>query len=357
MDCVNHPGVSATAYCQNCGKAMCAACVRQGPGGQIMCEPCWTAWQGAQAPFVPAPPPGVPNPVLAGILGIIPGVGAMYNGQFVKGFIHVIVFAILVSISGHHGIFGLFIAAWVVYQVFDAYHTAKSRRDGEPVPDPLGLNELAGWFQTAAQAEYRRAHGIPPAHGMPPVQQATGTAGPQGAAGSGTAAGSTTNVPPYQQQPPYQGATPYQGAQYSNPYQSGYQPPPFTGVPPVAGFTPPAAGFTSGYSPGYGPGAPPVPPVPPVPPMHWRRREPIAAIILIGLGVLFLLGQFDWFTGRVFEYTWPLLLIALGVWLVMRRMQDTPPAGGMPPVPQAPINAAQAQTEHEDDRNGQGGSL
>ena len=58
MDCVNHTGVNATAYCQNCGKALCAECVRNAVGGQVLCEPCLQAWQGYQAPFVAAPPPG-----------------------------------------------------------------------------------------------------------------------------------------------------------------------------------------------------------------------------------------------------------------------------------------------------------
>ena len=52
MDCVNHIGVSATAYCQSCGKALCAGCVRNAAGGQILCEHCWTAWQSYQQPFV-----------------------------------------------------------------------------------------------------------------------------------------------------------------------------------------------------------------------------------------------------------------------------------------------------------------
>ncbi len=46
-------------------------------------------------------------------------------------------------------------------------------------------------------------------------------------------------------------------------------------------------------------------------------------MVLIGLGLLFLLGQLDDIGGRVFEFTWPLLLIGLGVWLVVRRMGDT----------------------------------
>ena len=52
MDCVNHSGISATAYCQNCGKALCAGCVRNAAGGQLLCEPCLTAWQSYQQPFV-----------------------------------------------------------------------------------------------------------------------------------------------------------------------------------------------------------------------------------------------------------------------------------------------------------------
>jgi hypothetical protein len=46
-------------------------------------------------------------------------------------------------------------------------------------------------------------------------------------------------------------------------------------------------------------------------------------VILIALGVLFLLGRLDWFSWHVFGYTWPVLLIGLGVWLIVRRMQDT----------------------------------
>jgi hypothetical protein len=63
--------------------------------------------------------------------------------------------------------------------------------------------------------------------------------------------------------------------------------------------------------------------VPPVPPVYWKRKEPIGAIVLIGLGVLFLLGQLDWFSSRVFEYIWPLGLIALGAWLIVRRISDS----------------------------------
>jgi hypothetical protein len=287
MDCVNHGGVTAVAFCQNCGKAICANCVRHGAGGQILCEPCWVAWQNVPNPFV-TPPIGAPNPSAAAVLGLIPGVGAMYNGQFFKGLIHVVIFAVLISITTHYGIFGIFIGAWVLYQSFEAFHTAKARRDGQPLPDPLGLNEVGNWLNLGSKPNYPGQPGATPFQpGAGPFQQGAPNPGP--ASGSG-ATGTY--------QPPYAG-------QYQTPYQP-YQAPPYT---PAAGFTPQATD-------------PSVPPVPP-PPAYWRRKEPIGAIVLIGLGLLFLLGQLDDIGGRVFEYTWPLLLIGLGVWLVVRRMGDT----------------------------------
>jgi len=290
MDCVNHSGVTATAFCQNCGKPLCGNCVRNGAGGQILCEPCWTAWQNIPNPFVAAPT-GEPNPAAAAVLGLIPGVGAMYNGQFFKGLIHVVIFAVLISITTHYGIFGIFIGAWVLYQSFEAFHTAKARRDGQPLPDPLGLNEVGNWLNLGQKPNYPPGPGV--SGGVP------GSPNPAGV-NPGPAVGS---------QAPYQ--TPYPG-QYQPPYQSPYQAPPYA----------PAAGFTAQAT---DPAAPPIPPPPP--PALWRRKEPIGAFVLIGLGILFLLGQLDDIGGKVFEFTWPLLLIGLGVWLVVRRMGDTQGGG------------------------------
>ena len=51
---------------------------------------------------------GAPRPGVAAILGFIPGVGAMYNGEFAKGFIHVLIFATLIWMTDHiSGIFGI----------------------------------------------------------------------------------------------------------------------------------------------------------------------------------------------------------------------------------------------------------
>jgi len=220
----------------------------------------------------------------------------MYNGQFFKGLIHVVIFAVLVSITEYHGIFGIFIGAWVLYQSFEAYHTARALRDGQPLPDPLGLNEVGNWLNLGTRTQHP---GVPPA-GQPPASPGGFTPPAQGA-----------------YQPPYTAQT-YQPP-YQSPYQTGYQAPytpPASGFTPVAGVTDPAAsdptipgGVASGPDAAH--------------PIFWQRKEPIGAIILIALGLLFLLGQLDLFHGRLIEFAWPLLLIGVGVWLVVRRIGES----------------------------------
>jgi TM2 domain-containing membrane protein YozV len=287
MDCVNHSGASASAYCQNCGKPLCPVCVRQAPGGQVFCDPCNTAWQSAQHPFYAAQQ-GTPSPQLAAVLGVIPGVGAMYNGQFLKGLVHVLIFAVLVSASHvFHGL-GVLVFGWICYQVFEAYHTAKARRDGEPLPDPLGLNEVGNWFGMPQK---------PPSWTPPGSTTGTATNFVDPATTAQTVPGQARPESAFKPAPDQQTAwqTPYQG--------------------PLPGSGAPGAGSAGGA-----PGFPPVPPIPPIPP-YWHRREPIGAVILIVLGVLFLLDRFDWFSGRVFEFSWPIALIGLGVWLIVRRLR------------------------------------
>ena len=150
-------GSRPVAFCQTCGRSLTRETAR--PVGQaIFCEPCLEA-RLAGGPAQPPPPPGaygqvpyaqafdpaapsLPNPGLATILGFIPGVGAMYNEQYAKGIVHLIVFVLLIIITGSYGIFGIFIAGWEFYMAIDANHTARARRDGLPVPNPFGLNDI-----------------------------------------------------------------------------------------------------------------------------------------------------------------------------------------------------------------------
>jgi TM2 domain-containing membrane protein YozV len=227
MNCAIHNEVPAVAYCRTCGKAVCEQC-KHDVRGVVYCEDCLASRvEGTLPPGVAAAvPPGAvsaagvptggPNPVAATLLGFIPGVGAIYNGQVVKGLIHVLIFAGLIwaqDRSGGGPFFGLLIAFFYFYMVWDAYATAKAIQERRPLPDPFGLGA-----------------NLPAAEGSAP-------------------------------------ASPGPGSELTR----------------------------------HGP------------------HVPTGAIVLIGLGVLFLLdniGVLHWhWMGRL----WPIILIVIGVWLFARR--------------------------------------
>ena len=148
MNCAIHTQTPAVAFCRTCGKALCEECKRDVMGA-IYCEPCIAArLQGTGAAGAAPPPPGMtglPNPGVAAWLGMIPGVGAMYNGQFVKALIHLAIFVLLIVATTHiSGLIGLFIGFFVIYMAFEAYQTANARHVGASAPDPLGLDHLFG---------------------------------------------------------------------------------------------------------------------------------------------------------------------------------------------------------------------
>jgi hypothetical protein len=72
-------------------------------------------------------------------------VGAIYNGQYAKAFVHVIIFSLLISVldSGEAGhfevVFALLLPAFIFYMAFEAYHTAKRRMLGQSVDEWSGV--------------------------------------------------------------------------------------------------------------------------------------------------------------------------------------------------------------------------
>ncbi len=84
------------------------------------------------------------SPGWAFVLGLIPGVGAIYNQQYAKGMFHIIVFAILISLAERSGgaLMGFLIAGWFFYMPFEAYHTAQRRQRGEAVDEFSGLVQM-----------------------------------------------------------------------------------------------------------------------------------------------------------------------------------------------------------------------
>jgi hypothetical protein len=352
-------GAKPVAFCQNCGRPLDEAGKRV-VGPAVYCEPCLHARLGGRpaagvpggdaASWSAANPSSAnwtaggwtagsaPNPGLAALLGFIPGVGAMYNEQYAKGFVHLAVFVVLVSLSHAAGIFTLLVFGWEAYMVVEAHHTARARRDGTLLPNPFGLNEVG------ERLGFARTWPAPgPTPFTPPGQQSQGPAPagwsagqpypgpmpPNAATGGWTP--TTTGAPPSASGPAPWGApaegfelhatvppTSFPGAHYGTQYR------------PVGGDP---EGFQQGYGQGYVPPMPPyaapyapVPEMPVIPPQ--RNRFPAGAVWLIGLGTLFLLS-----TTGIFETMlgWSLagfVLIGLAVWVFVMRMTRTGPLMG-----------------------------
>jgi TM2 domain-containing membrane protein YozV len=247
MNCANHSSAAAVAYCRTCGKPLCSACSRN-VGGVVYCETCVAEKMHGAAATTGMPNPvrtdGVippqTRPVVAGLLGFIPGVGAMYNGQFMKGIIHALAFVVLIFLTDNvSGILGILIGFLVFYMVFDAYKTSEAIQHGLPLPDPFGLEAMFG----------------------PGVTQSNNWQGQKTAAASANPAG-------------------------IDPAWSASQPPMYTQ---------PAADNPS-----------------------CNNNVPVGAVVLIGLGCLFLLDNMGWFSFSMKRFG-PLILIVIGAWLFFKR--------------------------------------
>jgi len=222
MKCAVHSDVDAAGYCRNCGKAMCSSCVR--PVRDVLyCEDCLatimgipgthpasasnaapsatTALPSNSLPPTPASAGPGGNPAAAFLLGLIPGMGAVYNGEYNKALIHVVIFVALVigassDVSvGPMVILILSSVGFAFFMAFDAMRVAQAKQRGEFRPDSLE---------------------------------------------------------------------------------------------------------------------------------SWSRNRPIGPVILIGLGALLLLYNFDWFPFYRLERLWPLILIAVGVLLFRNRLSSRP---------------------------------
>jgi hypothetical protein len=120
----------------------------------------------APPPYTAPPPPTAPpyaplvapspfvrsdiHPGLAFALGWIPGVGAIYNGQYAKGLIHAVIWGVLMSIANSNAVhdmewlFAMVVMAWWAYMVFEAYRTAQKLQRGEPVDEYSSVLQLRG---------------------------------------------------------------------------------------------------------------------------------------------------------------------------------------------------------------------
>lgn len=137
-----------TAYCRVCGKPLTEDEARPAQGTVFCAEHVPAVGQATTARPTGAPASTGASPGLAFLLGLIPGVGAIYNGQYAKGIVHVLIFGLLISIesSGDVGglapLVGMLIAVFYFYMAFEAYHTARKKLMGEPVDEFSSIIQL-----------------------------------------------------------------------------------------------------------------------------------------------------------------------------------------------------------------------
>lgn len=332
---------ATVAFCQQCGRGLTASTVRA-VGSGIYCEPCVQRTRttrpentpgtstGGYAPvplpavdpvIAPPPGPGEPNPVLAGFLGLIPGVGAMYNGQYPKGVIHLVIFVVLTSLADNlNWVLWWFVWGWIFYQAFEAYHTAQAKRDGMPLPDPFGWNDLGdrmGFSRTSPPLSSPSAARPVPGGGKaePPHPIVPGpNPGPAAPAPPFTTdvseAGQPTDTAPFRAPTSWTTST----------ADTSYPP------APVISTAPEAVGASYGqqadtqYAPTYT-GVPVPAAVPPAVPLSLAKRFPAGAVWLIVFGILFLVANLS--PGWRLEAGWlvPMLLALVALWIGGRRVE------------------------------------
>jgi hypothetical protein len=143
MNCAVHAEQEASNFCRNCGKAMCTACART-VQGVAYCEDCLASVMGHGRPAAaaaqgipqPAGAHGGPVPGLAFALGFCPGLGAVYNGEYAKALVHIVIFGTIIAGftsglgAGANVALALFLTAFIFYMAIDALHVAQAKRGG-----------------------------------------------------------------------------------------------------------------------------------------------------------------------------------------------------------------------------------
>ncbi len=124
MKCSYHPAVEFQEVCTVCSKPLCSECVHT-IKSKAYCQDCLV--QGAEwAATVKDLRLPADSPRRAAICALIPGMGAVYNNEYLKAITYFAVFALLLMMGDKvNGVFGFGAFAFLVFTMFDAYRTAE----------------------------------------------------------------------------------------------------------------------------------------------------------------------------------------------------------------------------------------
>ncbi len=135
MKCATHVEVDATGFCRNCGKPLCGQCARD-VRGALYCEDCLVGALAGTAQATALPPRS--NAGAAAALGLIPGLGAVYNGDYTRAIIHVAIWAGLLATGLTEAFGDVTPVVWIAFGLFpiftslDSYRSAQNRQSAAP---------------------------------------------------------------------------------------------------------------------------------------------------------------------------------------------------------------------------------
>jgi uncharacterized integral membrane protein len=126
MKCSYHPATDSSELCRTCNKPLCPQCAHQ-IKGRFYCQDCLVRgaeWAAAVKDLrVPAD-----SPKRAAVCALIPGMGAVYNNEYLKAITFFAVFAALVTMGDNvHAVFGFGAFAFLVFTMFDSYRVAEAK--------------------------------------------------------------------------------------------------------------------------------------------------------------------------------------------------------------------------------------
>lgn len=140
MKCSYHPAVDFQEGCSICKKPLCGDCTHR-IKGHVYCQDCLVQGTETMAAMKRLHMPS-DAPRRAAWCSLIPGMGAVYNSDYLKAITHFAVFAALVMLGNRvHGVFGFGALAFLIFTLFDSYRSAEAR--ARKLVDAAGLPEAA----------------------------------------------------------------------------------------------------------------------------------------------------------------------------------------------------------------------
>jgi len=128
MKCSYHATEESMELCGTCSKPLCLSCAHK-IKGKTFCQDCLVRgaeWAAASKDYGVRLPADAPK--RAALCAAIPGMGAVYNSDYLKGVTYFAVFAALVMMADRvHDVFGFGAFVFIIFTMFEAYRTAEAR--------------------------------------------------------------------------------------------------------------------------------------------------------------------------------------------------------------------------------------